>query len=83
MHFKQGIFNRDVIGHISRKSAYMYVIETMTAAEVEYRKRTSVLPQFKRLYPRHTGGAAPLRCLYGINRSGTAMIAVVPQWFRH
>ena len=25
----------------------------------------------------------PLRCLYGINRSNTAMIAVVPQWFRH
>ena len=35
------------------------------------------------LYPRHTGGAVLLRCLYGINRSGTAMIAVVPQWFRH
>ncbi len=35
------------------------------------------------LYTRHTGGAMPLRCLYGINRSGTAMIAVVPQWFRH
>ena len=29
-------------------------------------------------YPRHTGGAVPLRCLYDINRSGTAMIAVVP-----
>ena len=35
------------------------------------------------LYPRHTGGAVQLRCLYGINRSGTAMIAVIPQWFRH
>ena len=34
-------------------------------------------------YPRHTEGAMPLRCLYGINRSGTAMIVVVPQWFRH
>ena len=31
------------------------------------------------LYPRHTEGAVPLRCLYDINRSGTAMIAVVPQ----
>ena len=31
------------------------------------------------LYPRHTGGAVPLRCLYGINRSGTAIVAVVPQ----
>ena len=29
--------------------------------------------------PRHTEGAVPLRCLYDINRSGTAMIAVVPQ----
>jgi len=27
--------------------------------------------------------AVLLRCQYGINRSGTAMIAVVPQWFRH
>ena len=35
------------------------------------------------LYPSHTGGAVPLRCLYGINRSGNAMIAVVPRWFRH
>ena len=35
------------------------------------------------VYPRHTGGAVPLRCLCGINRSGTAMTAVVPQWFRH
>ena len=26
--------------------------------------------------PRHTRGAVPLRSLYGINRSGTAMIAV-------
>ena len=31
------------------------------------------------VYPRHTGGAVPLRCLYGINRSGTAIVAVVPQ----
>ena len=31
------------------------------------------------LYPCHTGGAVPLRCLYGINRSGTAIVAVVPQ----
>ena len=35
------------------------------------------------LYPRHTEGAVPLRCLYGINRSEPAMIAVVPQWYRH
>ena len=27
----------------------------------------------------HTGGAVPLRCLYGSNRSGIAMIAVVTQ----
>ena len=39
-----------------------------------------VPPQY---YPRHTGGAVLLRWLYGINRSGTAMIVVVPQWFRH
>ena len=30
------------------------------------------------LYP-HTGCAVPLRCLYGINRSGIAIVAVVPQ----
>ena len=36
-----------------------------------------------RLYPRHTGDAVPMRCLYGISRSATAMIAGVPQWFRH
>ena len=29
-------------------------------------------------YTRHTGGAVPLRCLYGINLSGTTMIAVFP-----
>ena len=29
--------------------------------------------------PRHTGGAVPLRCLDGINRSGTAIVAVFPQ----
>ena len=38
---------------------------------------------FGHLCPRHTECAVPLRCLYDINRSGTAMIAVVPQWFRH
>ena len=32
------------------------------------------------LYPRHTGGAVPLRSFYGINPSGTAMIAVVPSF---
>ena len=41
---------------------------------------SAVTPQY---YPRHTEGAVPMRCLYDINRSGTAMIAVVPQWFRH
>ena len=35
------------------------------------------------LIPRHTGVAVPLRCLYGMNRSGTVVIAVVPQWLRH
>ena len=45
--------------------------------------RRAVLLVLLDLIPRHTGGTAPLRCLYGINRSGTAMIAVVPQWFRH
>ena len=25
------------------------------------------------LYPRHTGGAVPLRCLYGMNRSGSVI----------
>ena len=35
------------------------------------------------VYPRHTGGAVSLRCLHGINRSGTAIVAVVPQRHRH
>ena len=40
-------------------------------------------PKPTTLCPRHTECAVPLRCLYDINRSGTAMIAVVPQWFHH
>ena len=50
---------------------------------VARRKRltcSAVRPQY---YPRHTEGAVSLRCLYDTNRSGTAMITVVPQWFRH
>ena len=41
---------------------------------------SAVPPQY---CPRHTEGPVPLRCSYDINRSGTAMLAVVPQWFRH
>ena len=41
-----------------------------------FRRASAVLP-------RHTEGAVPLRCLYDVNRIGTAMIAFVPQWFRH
>ena len=40
-------------------------------------------PGRRPVYPRHPGGAVPLRCLNGSNRSGIAMIAVVTQWFCH
>ena len=36
---------------------------------------SAVPPQYK---SRHTGGAVLRRCLYGVNRTGTVMIAVVP-----
>ena len=47
--------------------------------EVNHARTLSWRLNLSYLYPRHTGGAVPLRCLYGINRSGTAIVAVVPQ----
>ena len=42
---------------------------------------TLILKKLVQLQPLSHRRGGPLRCLYGINRSGTAMIAVVPQWF--
>ena len=54
----------------------LHVLIELRTTMIMYKANTGCL------YTRHTGGPVPLRCVYGINRSGTAMIAVVPQWFR-
>ena len=50
------------------------------AGRAQDSESSSVIPPSHR---RRGAIAVLLRCQYGINRSGTAMIAVVPQWFRH
>ena len=57
----------------------------MASLIIQCTRVTEIIVYFPRrpLYPRHTGGAVPLRCLYGINRSGIALVAVVTQWFCH